>query len=131
MLPALVWAVGIYIVLSMPSSAIPKSRLLSIEHIDKVIHFLLFFVFCFLLCYGFFKQQAFGALQKHYLVYAILISIIYGGLTEILQALLLASRYGNIWDFFCNSAGAITGALVFSGFVKSLLAKNSNANEYY
>ena len=129
LMPALIWAAGIFIIISMPGSSIPKSRLLNIENIDKAIHFSLFFVLSLLLCYGFFKQNAFLNIQNHYLFFAVSIAIVYGGLTEILQAVLLSSRYGNIWDFFANSAGAIIGAFVFSVFFKPGLAKN-NINKH-
>jgi len=129
LLPAIIWGVGIFIVISIPESAIPKVRLLNIEHIDKVIHFALFFIFSLLLCFGFFKQNLFRSLQGHYMVYAISISVIYGGFTEVIQATWLISRSGNVWDFFANITGAITGALIFYGLFKNKLLKNLNKNK--
>lgn len=128
MMPALIWAAGIFLVISIPGSSIPKSRFLNIENFDKVIHFSLFFVLCLLLCYGFFKQTAFLSVQKRYMLLAVIISIFYGALTEILQAVLLSSRHGNIWDFTANSAGAIIGAVAFGGLLKASLVK-SNINK--
>ncbi len=107
------WALGIFIIISLPGSSIPKSRFLNIENIDKVIHFLLFFVFSLLLSFGFFRQQVLENAQKHYVVYTLVISIFYGALTEFFQAVMLPSRFGNFWDFLANSAGAISGILVF------------------
>ncbi len=129
LLPAIVWGVGIFIVLSIPDSTIPKVRLLDITHIDKVIHFVLFFVFSLLLCYGFFRQNLVRSLQNHYMVYAISISIIYGGATEVLQAIWFVSRSGNVWDFFANTAGAITGAIVFYRIFKNKLLKIPNKSK--
>ena len=63
------------------------------------------------------------------MLYALTISIVYGGLTEVLQAVMLSSRFGNFWDFLANSVGAIIGALVFSGLLKTRLLKN-NIKEY-
>jgi len=128
--PALIWAIGIFVIISIPSSAIPKSRLLNIEHIDKVIHFLLFFGFSLLLSFGFYKQHVYANTQKYYMLYAISISVFYGGLTEIIQAVMLSSRFGNVWDFFANSAGALMGVLVFSMLTNSRLFKNPCIRNY-
>ena len=119
LLPAIIWGVGVLIVLSIPSDSIPESKLLNIEHIDKGVHFVLFFVFSLLLCFGFFKQQIIGALNKNYVIYAFLISVLYGGLTEFLQFAWFESRSGNIFDFFANTVGAIAGVLGFYLFVKN------------
>lgn len=118
LLPAIIWGIGIFIVISIPGSTIPKVRLLNIEHIDKVIHFILFFGFSLLLCLGFFKQNVLQSLQNRYIVYAIIIGISYGSLTEILQVVWFSSRSGNIWDFLANAAGTIAGAFIFYGLFK-------------
>ncbi len=116
----MLWGIGVLIVLSIPSRSIPESKLLNIEHIDKGVHFILFFVFSLLLCFGFYKQQAISYLNKNYVIYAFLISMLYGGLTEFLQFAWFESRSGNVFDFFANTAGAIAGVIGFYVFVKKV-----------
>jgi len=129
LLPAIIWGVGIFIVISIPGISIPKTKLLNIENIDKIIHFILFFGFSLLMCMGFFKQNVVRLLREYYIAYAIALSIIYGGLTEVFQALWFDSRSGNIWDFFANAGGTISGALFFYVLFKKRLLKNHNIAE--
>lgn len=44
---------------------------------------------------------------------ALITSIVYGGLIEIFQEVMLADRYGDWFDFTANVVGTIFGVIVF------------------
>jgi len=125
LMPSILWGAIIFFIISIPKSTIPDSRLLAIKNIDKVIHITMFFIFSFLLCFGFLKQKVLQHPRNYFLTYAIIFGIFYGALTEIMQAVWFVSRSGNVLDFFANSLGAIIGALVFRAFFNLQLFKNS------
>lgn len=129
LLPAIIWGAIIFLIISVPGSAIPKSRLFQIEHIDKIIHFIMFFGFSLLLSVGFFKQKILLNIRKHYFIYSVFLSILYGGITEIAQGVWFDTRSGNIWDFFANTIGAFIGALIFSFFIKNKLVLNIKTSD--
>lgn len=55
------------------------------------------------------------------LLSALIISILFGGLTELLQKYVFIGRYGSVFDFFADAIGCVIGVLLF----KILLKKNN------
>lgn len=80
---------------------------------DKIAHFILYGVFTFLLAYGFVKyhQQEKLNFKKGLLI--LVVGIVFGSLTEILQTFLFVNRSGNIYDFIANLIGCSIGLIIF------------------
>ena len=76
--------------------------------------------FAFLCIWGYRKQFISNgkAYQKKALLLAVVISIFYGGLTEILQEYLVPGRTGDWFDFLADSIGTLLGVLVFHLFYR-------------
>ena len=55
------------------------------------------------------------------LLSALIISILFGGLTELLQKYVFIGRYGSVFDLFADAIGCVIGVLLF----KILLKKNN------
>ena len=83
--------------------------------LDKVVHILMYATFAFLCLWGYRKQFIDNgiAYRKRAIWLAIIISIAYGGLTEIIQETLVPGRTGDWFDFLADSIGTSIGALVF------------------
>jgi VanZ family protein len=96
---------------------IPETRILNWEHADKLVHALMYMVFSLVL-----TAANTRLLKKYSLLYAIVISIIYGGIMEILQFTLTQTRHAEFWDMGANALGAITGAYLFLLIKKSKYA---------
>jgi VanZ family protein len=120
-LPALGWAFVVFIAISLPGSRLPDSDLLKLPHFDKLVHTVLFFVLAILLAYGFFKQGKNTISGRHYFTFTLVLGIIYGMLTELLQYWLISERHGNLWDFAANIIGTVFGLLIF----RSLLSERT------
>ena len=79
----ILWVVIIFILCAMPSDDIPDPHW-NIPHLDKVVHFGMYFVLSILLIFPL-EEYSCLKLSRIYLI-AILVALIYGGGIEILQA---------------------------------------------
>ena len=78
-------------------------------------------VFAFPCLWGYRKQFISNGIQyKHKAIHlAIVISIAYGGLTELMQEYLVPSRTGDWVDFLADGIGTLLGATIFYLFYKN------------
>ncbi|MBI4535110.1 MAG: VanZ family protein [Ignavibacteriae bacterium] len=108
-LPVLLWALIIFVTSSIPSDELPK---LDIFRFDKLIHSVVFFVFCALTHRAIRFQDKLPRLAKHQLVFSVVITVIYGLLDEIHQYF-VPGRQSSVIDL---SADAL-GGLLYVGLV--------------
>lgn len=109
----LIWF-GLIVYASLtPSSNIPK--LLLFPHFDKVVHFCIYLGLSFLLVPSILQHKNYF---KAY-VYAAVFSAVTGILFELLQTYATSSRSGSIYDELANTAGAITGVLLYHFIIKN------------
>ena len=101
----ILWVVIIFILCAMPSDDIPDPHW-NIPHLDKVVHFGMYFVLSILLIFPL-EEYSCLKLSRIYLI-AILVALIYGGGIEILQANFF-NRSGDVWDLVADVSGGIAG----------------------
>ena len=108
----------ILVLTGIPGSCLPHVK--PIVGLDKVVHLLMYAVFAFLCLWGYRKQFISNgqAYQKKALLLALVISIFYGGLTEILQEYLVPGRTGDWIDFLADGIGTLLGVFVFQHFYR-------------
>lgn len=111
--PALLWAVFIAVLCGMPGKDIPHISFLELLEFDKLVHASVFFVLVLLMIKGFKKISSPLFLQNHPFTFAILLSVAYGGLLEILQGLVFIDRSADILDFIANSFGCLMALVYF------------------
>jgi VanZ family protein len=80
---------------------------------DKIAHLIMYGTFVYLLLRGFSKQTQFAGLQANFVIYAMLIGIIFGAFTEVMQRYVFTGRNANIYDFLANVAGCFAGLAVY------------------
>ncbi len=114
--PAFIWALLILILCGIPGDKIPELTFLDWLKPDKIIHLILFGVLCFLFLKGFIRQNRFQYLNNHAGKIALLLSITYGCLVEILQQYVFIHRSGDIRDAIANSIGAVLGFLIYKKY---------------
>lgn len=76
-----------------------------IPYSDKIFHFLSYMVFNYLWYYNFFN--IFMLDKKKALIYAALLSIIFGIIIEVLQGTIATSRSAEVYDVVANTAGVL------------------------
>lgn len=116
--PAFLWALVILWLCAIPGQDLPDWTLLTF---DKAGHAGIFFILTVLLFWGFFKQEEKSFLKKYFLVCSILITVIYGGATELMQQYLFENRTADIMDFLANAIGSLFALPVYFFLLKKKL----------
>ena len=91
-------------------------------NIDKVLHFTMYFGFCVVLWFEYFKSHV-HAEAKHLIPWAIIAPILFSGLIEIGQQTLTPTRGADWWDFLFNSLGCLTAALFSQTVTRRVLRR--------
>jgi VanZ family protein len=81
---------------------------------DKIVHLLMFGTLSFLLLRAFQNENAPATFRIHTVAWAIVLTISYGALTEVLQTAIFIKRHGDVRDAIANSLGAVLGWYIFS-----------------
>ena len=110
--PALLWAALILALTLSPAPDLPKVKWINIPHADKIVHFVLFAVLYILLMHGLMKQHAYEFYSRAVL-WSIIVVILYGAATEILQAILPSGRDADIIDWLADYAGTVFACIVY------------------
>ena len=112
--PAIVWALFILILTGIPGNQIPRiPDFLEWLSPDKVIHLIMFGLLSYLMLYGNRRQYFKNKKRSFYVINAILISAVYGIITELLQVYVFTGRNGNIYDAAADLLGAIIGGMAY------------------
>ncbi len=108
----------ILVLTGLPGSCFPRVK--PVVGIDKVVHLLMYATFAFLCLWGYRKQFISNGIeyQKRALLLAVVISIAYGGLTEIMQEYLVPKRTGDWVDFAADAIGTLVGVGIFYLFYR-------------
>ena len=108
-LPAIFWALLIFISSSIPSQDLPK---IGILRFDKIIHFLIYLILAYLCNRAVRNQNRYPALRKHHLAFTVLCTLLYGA-TDELHQLFVPGRECSLLDLTADLVGAIvlTGVL--------------------
>jgi VanZ family protein len=105
-----IWSVIVLYISLTPANKIPKTNLFTINNFDKVVHFGMYFILSAIIC----KILLARNINKTTLfLITVFISVILGGLLEIIQGILPINRSCSMGDFIANSIGGIAGTLAY------------------
>lgn len=111
--PLSILIIGVILFLSFFNP--PETPLNKVTNIDKVMHFLMYFGFCAVLWFEYFKSHRHANVSR-LIPWAIIAPILFSGLIEIGQQTLTPTRAADWVDFFFNTLGCLVAA-VFSQLV--------------
>jgi len=86
----------------------PSTDSAHIPYADKVIHLTMFITLSFLLFYGFYKSTRYG-IRNNLIIIVMAITVLYAGLTEIVQHYYVEGRTGDRYDFIADGVGIVLG----------------------
>ncbi len=112
----ILWAIVVVMLSLMKGEALPHIPWFMFPYFDKIVHFVLYFVFATLLIHDF---QHYSKIKlKHWQIIAasIIIVVGYGGFLEILQRIPSLHRSTDFFDFLANTSGAIVASFTFRFF---------------
>jgi VanZ family protein len=89
-----------------------KVPLFNIPHLDKIVHFGMYFV---MMTSILFENRKAIKVLRHFLLIA-LIPLVFGITMEIVQSVLTSYRSGSIWDILFNSAGILASTILWIWF---------------
>lgn len=114
----LCWAILIAILLFTSGENLPKKNIFKINHLDKVVHFLLFLGLEFLIFIEFTASKRIIPWKS--IVLIIIVPTIYAALTEIIQLLFITERNGSWEDFIADIFGIGTGQVFYIFYTKRI-----------
>ena len=118
-IPGILCGIVILILTGLPGSLFPRVK--PAIGLDKVAHVIMYAGFAFACLWGYRKQFVSNDLsyKKRAILLTILISIAYGGLTEIMQeTITILHRSGDWRDLIADSIGTGLGVLIFYLFFR-------------
>ena len=118
-IPGILCGIIILILTGLPGSLFPRVK--PAIGLDKVAHVIMYAGFAYACLWGYRKQFVSNGLsyQKRAILLTIIISIAYGGLTEIMQeTITVLHRSGDWRDLLADSIGTIIGVLIFYLFFR-------------
>jgi VanZ family protein len=92
---------------------------------DKIVHFVFYSVFAFLLFLAIGKQYNYKFNRLNILIAVFLTTTIFGLSLEVLQFYVFIGRSGNFFDFLANMLGALFGVVAFCILNRNKLSKPS------
>ena len=92
---------------------------------DKIIHLIVFGALSFTMLWGYREKIIYQNtnIKKKPFLLTLLLSISYGGLTELLQKYIFINRYGSIYDFIADAIGCVLGVIIFIYCFKKKIKK--------
>lgn len=117
---AMLWALLIFVLCSIPGKDIPHVSYLELLEFDKFIHAFLFFILVLLTVRGLKLQKKFPNISKLAMITAVTASVLYGGLLEIMQGMFFDGRSTDIYDFIANTFGCLLATLFYSRLEKNI-----------
>ena len=115
---SILWTIIIAFGLFTPGDKLPERRLFQIEHLDKILHLLIFGFLQFLILFDMHLSRVIITRKRIYL--SVIICISYGIFTELIQYFLISKRKGSIFDWFADITGIVL-ALGFFFLTKKLI----------
>ncbi|HRG57429.1 MAG TPA: VanZ family protein [Bacteroidia bacterium] len=122
--PPVLWALFIAFLCGLPGKDIPHISFLELLSFDKFVHASVFFILVVLIFNAVRKTPN----RKNAIVFALCLSIPYGGVLEILQQELFEDRTADLFDFIANSLGCFCAWLYV--YVKNVLSAKKLVYNY-
>ena len=117
-IPGVLCGIVILILTGLPGSLLPRVK--PTIGIDKVVHTFMYAGFAYACLWGYRKQFVSNGLvyRRKAIILTVIISIIHGSLTELMQEYFIPKRSGDWFDFLSDIIGMGIGVLVFYLFFR-------------
>lgn len=116
----LTWTIGIVIGSAISGNTLDQVSILKIPYIDKIIHFIWYYVL-YLLWYSFILNQNPKYINLYYRFILIACIICFGLLIELIQPFIFIKRSAEFKDFIADCIGAILAFITFFNVYQSKL----------
>ena len=100
----------------------PETPLNEVTNIDKVLHFIMYFGFCTVLWFEYFRSHAQSSTMR-LILWAIIAPIVFSGLIEVGQQTLTPTRAADWRDLLFNALGCLAAALFSMTVTRRVLGR--------
>lgn len=116
----ILWALIVFTLCALPGDSMPDTGI-RVPHLDKVVHFGMFFITSLLLALPLHLYARFR--RWHILLLAVAFAFLYGGALEILQDRFFG-RSGDPGDLVADLVGAFAGCLCYPYLLRFLASRD-------
>jgi VanZ family protein len=110
--PVILWALLILLLTGLPGNYFPRvPTIWDLLEPDKIVHLFIFLIFTLLIIYPLYQKK--NASARVLASVSIGTGILFGAVTELLQAYVFVWRQASVYDFIADTAGCIIGFLLF------------------
>jgi VanZ family protein len=124
---AILWTIVLSTLCGLPGNSFPDLSIWALLRFDSFAHAFVFAAFSFLWAVAFRKQQQFSWLRRHSIITALVFSIVYGVLIEIMQYAIFIHRSADVMDMVSDSFGGLLGLIVFYFIYRPVLRQSALA----
>ncbi|MDR1341152.1 MAG: VanZ family protein [Prevotellaceae bacterium] len=108
---AILWIILIAFACLMPGDTIPNTSFFSrIPYFDKIVHFMMYFIFALFLMSGFSRQ--YGKTSAKAYIFSFILAFLFGVMIEFIQE--KVGRSYDVYDMIANTLGVIVSLLLFN-----------------
>ena len=109
----------ILLLTGLPGSCFPKVK--PALGLDKVVHLIMYLGFAFITLWGYREQyvEKGQAYRRKALWIVLVISVVFGALTEVMQETLIPTRTGSVYDWIADTLGSILGVVFYYFFYRN------------
>jgi VanZ family protein len=116
----IIWACVVSFLSLFSGKHLPEPSWLTFPHIDKAVHFIMYFVLALVLIHD---SQHYSKIRLNHgriILISVLMVIGWGGFLEMLQRMPGIHRNGDFFDFLANTVGAVVASLLYRIFERLL-----------
>jgi len=121
---SVIWAIVVLILSTISGNSFKKLPNFNIPHLDKFVHFTMYFVLAFLIYWAIKLSVKKNSFTSSPVVSTFVIVALYSGIMELLQGYVFTSRSMDIYDFMANCVGVVAGLLITYFFKRQNLNIN-------
>lgn len=108
---AWLWALALLVVCMLPGNRLPEEP---VVNTDKIFHAVAFGLLAYLWVRGWKRQQTSAFVRNRAWLLALVSTVVFGGLIELLQENLAQNRSADPLDWLFDSLGALVGVSAYS-----------------
>ena len=112
----IIWTCVVLFLSLSSGENLPDPLWIEFPHIDKVVHFMMYFVFALVLIHDLQHYSKIRLNHRQIILISVLIVIGWGGFLEILQRIPSIHRNSDFFDFLANTVGAVVASLLYRIF---------------
>lgn len=121
--PAILWALFIFFLCSIPGKDLPSADWMSIVSFDKWAHLGVFSMLSGLILHGLSEGKPQKIPTGSRLLWWMIAAVGFGALTEAYQHYALEDRYADIFDFAANTLGVLLGLWFYQRYARAIYRK--------